>query len=607
MQLQATLQCFSVVFIFSVLTRTAAEHEIGDYIYNQSCPPWKDHGSDCICKELKDHQVKCRGKGVSVNCGTCLTWNNEIEKSVIADCPYFPENNSEICETLTYSIPGNVSSSNLTSFVCSQFNRQGTHCGECMKGYGPAPFLNGANIACAKCHKHNYMWLLYLCLHLFMITILYLFFVFCEVKGTSSPLSVMSYYHQVLVNAVTSNAMLYAQIRCSSLEFGVVGTALTTYAFWNLDFFRFSLPPVCVSSSMSNVQVLLLDYVVAFFPVLLTMMSFSLIMLHGRGVSCIVWLWKPFNALVSRYKKKWNPIQSILSTFATFLLLSYSKILFTSVNLLYGVEVYDNNGKTIKNSPILYYDTSLEYFRRKHVPYACLSLVSIFFFNILPPVILILYTTKCFKRCLQRCGFRSWHTLAFVTDVFQGWYKDGTSGTFDYRAFSALFMVLRLCFASEFILVLMFQYRSRYNSFEWTLPSVIHIGLGCFYLTVKPYKKNWMNAVDGLVMILTGMICCMIIVDDSYTQGLTFLLTTLPTLTALLCILRRLFQRAKSLGCFKLPAPFTGLSALHGKGAPNEKNNRRLMQSDQCGPYSPLQSSLLFSSQSADEWKRFYT
>ena len=595
MQLQAIFSSFGVLCIFYLLAGTAADGAG----YSQSCPPWMDHEDEgCFCKKFKHPQIECvpDSKTASLQCGACLTWNKEIGKAVFTYCPYFPENTSEICETLTYSIPVGVSSSNLTSFMCSQFNRQGTHCGECMKGYGPAPFLNGANIACAKCHKHNYMWLLYLCFHLFMITILYLFFVFCEVKGTSSPLSVMAYFHQVLINAVTTNSYLSAQIRCSSLEFG---TALTTYyAFWNLDFFRFFLPPVCVSSSMRSVQVLLLDYFVAFFPVLLTMMSCLLIMLHGRGVSCIVWLWKPFNTLVSRYKKNWNPIQSILSTFATFLLLSYSKILFTSVSLLYGVQVYDNNEKIVKNSPVLYYDTSLEYFGRKHIPYVCLSLVSIFIFNILPPVILILYTTKCFKRCLQRCGFRRWHTVAFVTDVFQGWYKDGTSGTFDYRAFSALFMVLRLCFASEFILTLTFQLSTRsYNSLKWTIPSAIHTCLGCFYLTVKPYKRNWMNTVDGLVMILMGMICCMITFSDSYSSWLVFLMTTLPTLTALLYMLKRLFQKAKSLGCLKLPAPFTGLRVLHGK-ASNEESliNTHLLQSDQCGPYSPLQSSLLFSS-----------
>lgn len=353
MQLQAifrSLECYSVVFICLLTGITAY---IGDY--NQSCPPWKDHGKEgCFCRMFKHMQIVCKREdaSASVNCGTCLTWNDEIGKSVITDCPYFPENTSEICQDLRYTIPASIPSSNLTSFVCSKFNRQGTHCGECMKGYGPAPFLNGANIACAKCHDHNSMWLLYLCLHLFMITILYLFFVFCEVKGTSSPLSVMAYYHQILVNAITSNASLYAQIRCSSMQLGVTGTALTTYAFWNLDFFRFSLPPVCVSSSMRSAQVLLLDYFVAFFPVLLTMMSCLLIMLHGRGIFWIVWLWKP---LISRYKKNWNPIQSILSTFATFLLLSYSKILFTSVNLLYGVEVYDNDEKTLKNSPVLYF------------------------------------------------------------------------------------------------------------------------------------------------------------------------------------------------------------------------------------------------------------
>ena len=87
----------------------------------------------------------------------CLTWDETIGKAVIGNCPYFPP---EVTRNyLYYSIPANV---NLSYFICSKFNRQGTHCKECIDGYGPAPFLNGANIPCAKYHKHNYIWIFYL-------------------------------------------------------------------------------------------------------------------------------------------------------------------------------------------------------------------------------------------------------------------------------------------------------------------------------------------------------------------------------------------------------------------------------------------------------------
>ena len=132
----------------------------------------------------------------------------------------------------------------------------------------------------------------------------------------------------------------------------------------------------------------------------------------------------------------------------------------------------------------------------------CLSLSIILIFIILPPSLLLLYPTKCFKRCLEKCGFKRWHALAIIMDVFQGWYKDGTNDTRDYRALSALYMILRLIYASECILVFIYSYDTLYNTLVLSVPSVFHISLGCFYLVVKPYKKNWMNTVDGLVLIL---------------------------------------------------------------------------------------------------------
>lgn len=520
-----------------------------DLISYQACPPWLDHGNDtCRCKPFPTdfERFLCgKNESVMVRFGTCITWDDTINKSVITDCPYFSDST---CENPYYQIPPDVPSSNLTSFVCSQFHRQGVHCGRCKDGYGPAPLLNGANIACAKCYDYNYIWILYLMLQLFMITVLYFSFVFCEVRGTSSPLSVLGYFYQLIINAVISNTRLFSSIICV-LKNIFAQIVLSVYAFWNLDFFRLSLPPTCVSSSLSNAQVLLFDCLIAFFPIFLTFVSCLLITLHNKDVSILVLLWKPFDKLITRFNKKTcKPMQSILSTFATFLLLSYSKILFTSISFLYGVPVFDNNKISVQGSPVLFYDASIKYFGHTHILYVCLSITSIVAFNILPPTILVLYTTKFFKRFLVRCGFCHWHSLAIIMDVFQGWYKDGTDGTYDYRAFSALYMVLRMCLASEFIIIFFLGNRlsSQCSSLPWVIPSVVHISLGCFYLAVKPYKKNWMNVVDGLVLIVLGGAALLLLLIPS----VAILLTTVPMMVVLLFAAWRLLQRLNVIRLF---------------------------------------------------------
>ena len=530
-------------------TPVTAEYQPDLISQRQSCPPWLDHGEDdCRCEPFPTDSERflCgKNESVKVRFGTCITWDDAINRSLITDCPYFSDS---MCEDSYYQIPSDVPSSNLTSVVCSQFHRQGVHCGHCTKGYGPAPLLNGANISCAKCYDYNYIWILYLLLQLFMITVLYFTFVFCEVKGISSPLSVLAYFYQLIINAVISNTRLFSSIVCI-LRNVFAQIVLSIYAFWNLDFFRLSLPPTCVSSSMSNVQVLLFDYVIAFFPIFLTFMSYLLITLHNRNVSILVLLWRPIDKLISCFSNKTsNPLESILSTFATFLLLSYSKILFTSISFLYGVPVFDNNENSVKGSPVLFYDASIQYFGRTHILYVCLSIMSIVVFNVFPPTILALYTTKFFKSCLGRCGFRHWHSLAIIMDVFQGWYKDGTEGTRDYRAFSALYMVLRMSLAGEFIIILFIGngLSTQYSNLTWVIPSIVHISLGCFYLTVKPYKKNWMNVVDGLVLVVMGVVCLSL----QLVPTIAILLTTFPLIATLLFATWRLFQRLIAIRCF---------------------------------------------------------
>ena len=569
------------------------------------CPPWLDHGDGkCYCSEPRKHKdrIHCdqADGSVQVQTGLCLTWDSLTNRTLLADCPYFSTRtsaNESVCHYYIYTVPSTVSHSELNSYVCSPYHRKGLHCGECIEGYGPAPFLNGANIPCADCSKHNYVWMAYLMLHLVMVTVLYYAFLFCEIRGTASPLNVLAYYHQVLINAITSNNFLYAQFICNMRAMGPWYIILTVYSFWNLDFFRYSLQPVCVSSSLSNADVLLFDFIIAFFPVLLTVISYMLIQLHDKGFPVVVCLWRPFHLLTSRYKKDWNPRRSILNTFVTFLLLAYSKFLFTSANLLYGVPVYNNSFHRVRDSPVLYYDTGMLYLGHKHIAYTTLSLVMVVIFVLLPPTLLLLYPTRCFKRCLEKCRFRSWNTLSILMDVFQGWYKDSTNGTADFRALSALYMILRLGFASEFVLVLLFQYRTHYNAFEWTLPSLVHIGLGCLYLTLKPYKKNWMNVVDGLVLILLGVIVVLVIVGDDYTLVLVGLLSSLPTFVVLVYFICKLFKILKVVNrvrkvCRQIQSRIQRLNASYREPQPSLSNESfehdRYVQSDESTCEAPL-------------------
>ena len=96
-----------------------------------------------------------------------------------------------------------------------------------------------------------------------------------------------------------------------------------------------------------------------------------------------------------------------------------------------------------------------------------------------------------------------------IMDAFQGWYKDGTEGTQDYRSLSAVFMLLRIAIVGQFFIVQLFL--QDVGVTEVVVTAVVHILIGIFHLTAKPYKRHWMNNVDGLLLILIGSLAILLV------------------------------------------------------------------------------------------------
>ena len=215
----------------------------------------------------------------------------------------------------------------------------------------------------------------------------------------------------------------------------------------------------------------------------------------------MVYSWKPFLHCFKCCKWKWNPKTSIIKTFATFVMLSYTKLLFTSANLLYGVQVYDHNGSIIQPSPVLYYDSKIVFFSKEHAPYIVIAL-SVLILTMVPPLLLLLYPTKTFKKTLECCGFRRWDVLHIFMDTFQGWYKDGTKGTRDFRWVSAMYLLLRIGFVGQCMATVLLQ---NINQLFWVLPGIFFISLSLFYTVAQPYKIQWMNNIDGVVLAVLGI------------------------------------------------------------------------------------------------------
>lgn len=468
----------------------ADEHKVCRFGYHYS----KEKLS-CECCNAIGGFVKCARNHIYVADGHCFTWNNATQDIEICRCLY--RQNS--CDnSYMYNISTNISGPTLNDIVCKAYNRHGTHCSQCIQGYGPAAYSDG--IICADCSKYRHFWILNLLLQLVMVTILYLVIVLFQIKGTSSPFNIIITYGQLTVNGIMVASGFYAKAICfTGRRFTVF--ILTILGVVNLDFFRLLIPPLCISASLKSINVLLLDYIIAVYPIVLTIILYIGIELHDR-CGTTVHLTTPLKCFLWR---NWNPRETLLSTCATFLLLSYSKFLFVLFNLLFKVEIYNCKGELIPNSAVLLFDPQFKFFHSEHIPYVILALSVILIFVVLPPLLLLLYPTRLFRRCLTCCGFKRWDILHLVMDTFQGWYNDGTEGTYDYRPLSSLYMIMRVAIAMYYIALIAILDVVQHSTLGFVV-GISHVFLGIVFLIVNPYKRKWMNNVDGLILTAFGVL-----------------------------------------------------------------------------------------------------
>ena len=463
------------------------------------CPLWHvlHENGKCECGETFDGIIACDKKFVYIIQGNCLTWNNSTNSAELHPCLFSTLwHFKHICmyNVTSYRVSMNISGDTLNYVTCGGYNRKGAQCRQCVDGYGPAPFSDG--VSCADCFKHKHLWVLNLLFQLLMVTLMYIIFIPLQISAASSPHNIIIMYIQLTAMTLKLDGALHLKLVCI-IGGTFTNIVITILDIWNLDFFRMLIPPLCISASFKAINTLLFDYIIAVYPLIFSALIYLCIELHDRNNRIIVFLSSPIRKC---FNPSWNPKKTILNTFTTFCLLSYSKFLFISINLLSAVPVYSSHGKT--DSKVLLYDPTIRYFHSEHIPYIILALSILVVFIFLPPLFLLLYSTKAFRKCLQSLKIR-WDITNHIMDIFQGWYKDGTEGTRDYRFISGCYFLLRITLGCVLVMMLLIDYD---NTWPWEapIPGIAHVMLGVFFFTAKPYKKVYMNHMDGLIFTFFG-------------------------------------------------------------------------------------------------------
>ena len=455
---------------------------------DHECPTWfipSSNNTGCECgADLSGIKCKQTSKEVWLYVLACMTYDNATKNTLVGRCP-FSDLQKPSLENDYVLLPNDISK--LNEFMCGKMNRVGRMCHKCKPGFGPAVLSYEAK--CLKCFNTSYGWLLYLLLACLPTTFLFFIIIIFQGSITSASLNASVFYVQCCYYGTVSYPREF--IGATGISYPSILAFVTFGGFWNLDFFPFIIPQFCISDGLTSLHVLTMEYLAALFPLFLTALAYIIIQQHARDCRVLVYLWRPFSVcfapLVRRYQ--WNPAESLVHVFVTFLILSYSKVLFVSFTLLRYIPIHNSTGAVVAPR-VLYYDASVTFLSREHLPFALLAIFVIFTFNILPLLVVVLYPTRVFQKCLNFFRIR-WHAVHAFADAFNGSYKDGTNGTWDYRYFAGFYLFGRI--------VVLFE--KNHNNIS------LHYYVACytvfilFFVFCRPYKKNLFNMLDSFFFL----------------------------------------------------------------------------------------------------------
>ena len=477
----AVLLCILYINLFIHTTKTDGEHDV-TMSQDKECPLWtfpNNITGTCECGDRLSGTIECneRDKIVSIKSCYCMTLDESTSQPVVSNCLYMCNIvYSDIRESHSFNWVGTNTTANLNNVTCGQYNRKGTGCGECIKGHSLPVY--SYSLSCVECSDYKYNWLKYIAVAYIPLTLFYFTVIIFRISATSG--SMIGYVTVSQMVATYSLAKLYltqAEVQSEQMSVSIIAML---YSIWNLDFFRSLYPPFCLHPKLTALHVLILDYLVAVYPMVLVLLTYLFVKfdeLFGL-TTCLCW---PVYKCLRHFRKELNIKSSLISAFATMLLLSYVKILNVTANILstgYHYDMYGNYGHLY-----VYYDTNTLYLSREHLPYFMTAIAMSLIFNIIPLLLLCIYPCRCFRRCLNSTGLQH-QVLHTFMDSFQGFYKHKP---LNFRFFTAVYFITQIV-----NLMIISTGERAYHPLSCYMLILVIILLAIS----RPHKNIWHNVID---------------------------------------------------------------------------------------------------------------
>ena len=481
---------------------------INSFMKNETeCPFWFYYDtSQNSCQCLPPLGVIwCDGKQAYIDTSHFLTYDRYSSNKIVS---VSTSSNHQFLnnETEYKLLPKNIS--DLNEVMCGPLNRESYLCSDCIDGFGPSIGFMDNIPTCYNCTGSLYGVSLYILVEFIPITLFYILVLILQFRLTSAPMTCWIMYSQCLMMVI--NLELYIDPLLQKLLLTDNGdfTALTKlilalYGIFNLEFIRYVVPPFCISNHLRFIHVVILEYTSVAYPLLLIMLTWLSIELYDRNVKLVVCLWKPFQRCFARLKKSCNTKIDLINVFATFLLLSYTKLLSQFI-LMENVVMILNYSVTDGNSSFVYVlngDNSIRLGSLHYLINAITAGVIFILFNLLPMMLLVLYPVNTFRRMLSKCKLDRASLMIFM-EKFHSCYKDALDGGRDMRSFSAFYFLLRFVLVIGVVLIYDLSFLNR-----WLLRGMFLSAAAILIALCRPYKKMCMVVCDTLLLAHMAFIC----------------------------------------------------------------------------------------------------
>ena len=379
-----------------------------------------------------------------------------------------------------------------------QDHSHGLLCGYCDDGY-----YRNLGGQCVACDNSRLVcdWFLYLASQFVPITVWFFALLFMNKSLIGGALNSAIFFAQMVTTTMDLNGDGFIPISNLTegnphIAYGVESVYHLIYQPFNLNFFYPFVKELCLLKTPTYLPYLALQYIVAFYPLVLIGIVLFVNWLDNHNVTitekCRMFL---------RCCIPENIFQSSPKVFASFMLLSYQKFVLISAMLINFNRLIKRNGDTARYVP--FYDPSFHYFKGSHIVYAVIAIL-IYLFAFALPILLVVI---CHNKQQQKCKWIN----DFILEPFQKHYRQRCNGKcckhhrlrlHESRWVAGLYFLLRLALLTIFV----FAPSSYRFIVQFVLQQLVCLVAAVFFFIYQPYAKNWHNKLDAFFLLLLAFI-----------------------------------------------------------------------------------------------------